>query len=157
MESKIYWTWDCPPQKKTPKKPVLSGVDTTDESKNHDVLTDLVQCLETEVYLLIDKLLFKRRNDSRKAFQILRAHYMGTGQLRIITLSTELTTSVKAIEESLTDYVIKAKMIANSLRSAGENMWCSLYDYCFKRVTPIFQNICNSSDIKCFAISSVLL
>ena len=57
-----------------------------------------------------------------KAFKILRAHYIGTGKSRVITLYTEMTALSKTTKVSLTDYIIRAETIANFSSSSGENI-----------------------------------
>ena len=60
------------------------------------------------------------KDDGKKALDILRNHYAGTGKPRIISLYTVLTSLVKKRDESITDYVIRAENAANALTNAGE-------------------------------------
>jgi len=57
-------------------------------------------------------------DDGRKALQILRAHYAGTGKPREISLYTELTSLVRSANESVTDYVIRVETAATALENA---------------------------------------
>jgi len=66
------------------------------------------------------------RDDGKKALEILRAHYAGSGKPRIIALYTELTSLVKHPNESVTDYVIRAETAAAALNSVDENVSDSL-------------------------------
>jgi hypothetical protein len=65
-------------------------------------------------------------DNGRKALAILRQHYAGAGKPRIISLYTELTSLVKAPEETVTDYVLRAESAATALKQAGENVSDSL-------------------------------
>jgi len=65
-------------------------------------------------------------DDGKKALEILRQQYAGSGKPRIISLYTELTSLVKRSDESVTDYVIRAETAAAALNSANENISDSL-------------------------------
>ncbi|KAG1660234.1 hypothetical protein GQR58_022100 [Nymphon striatum] len=60
-------------------------------------------------------------NDNGKnALGLLRGHYLGRSKPRIIALYIELTSLKMHVEETVTDYVIRAGIAATSLRSAEE-------------------------------------
>ena len=59
-------------------------------------------------------------NDGRKAFQILKEHYAGSGKPRIISLYTQLTSPKKKPGEQMTDYILRAESNANAQRNAKE-------------------------------------
>lgn len=59
-------------------------------------------------------------NDGRKALRVLREHYQGKGNPRIIALYTELTSLHMGEGETTTDYIIRAETAATSLKAAGE-------------------------------------
>ena len=56
----------------------------------------------------------------RKAWKILRNHYIGKSKPRVLSLYTELTSLQKGHDECITDYVIRAETAAASLKSAGD-------------------------------------
>ena len=78
---------------------------------------ELVQVLDDRSLNLI---MSDAEGDAKTAMLILRDHYAGTSEQRILSLLTVLTTISKGHDELLTDYVIRAENAANSLRSAGE-------------------------------------
>ena len=96
---------------------VLTGTGTPDVDKNADAYGELVQVLDDRSLSLIIR---DAKDDGRKALQILRDHYMGTGKPRIISLYTELTSLKMNTNETVTDYVIRAETAANSLKQASE-------------------------------------
>ena len=62
------------------------------------------------------------RDNSRKAYENLEQHYAGNSKPRIISLYTQLTSLKKNLEESITDYILRAESAANALRNAGETV-----------------------------------
>ena len=66
------------------------------------------------------------KDDGRKAMKILREHYAGKGQPRIVSLYTEFSSLQKTSAESATDYLLKGERLANSLLTAGETLSDSL-------------------------------
>ena len=78
---------------------------------------ELVQVLDDRSLNLIMR---DAKDDGKAAMVILRDHYAGTSEQRILSLLTTLTTISKGQDELLTDYVIRAESAANALRNAGE-------------------------------------
>ena len=78
---------------------------------------ELVQVLDDRSLNLIKT---DAKDDGKAAMVILRDHYAGTSEQRILSLLTTLTTISKGHDEQLTDYVIRAESAANALRKAGE-------------------------------------
>lgn len=60
--------------------------------------------------------------EGRKALEILRVHYAGTGKPRVITLYTELTSLQKYVNESVTENSIRTETAVTALRNAGETL-----------------------------------
>jgi hypothetical protein len=88
-------------------------------SKTRKYFAELVQVIDDSSPALI---MPEAENDSKKALQILRDHYLQKGKPRIISLYMELSPMTKATNESVTDYVIRAETAAAQLRDTGESM-----------------------------------
>ena len=56
----------------------------------------------------------------KKALTILRDYYLSKGKLKVISLYTELTSLRKLESESITDYIIRAENISNTVKEAGK-------------------------------------
>ncbi|GAB1602680.1 hypothetical protein Ahia01_000547800 [Argonauta hians] len=100
---------------------ILSSLDEEqndfDDNENLDLFAELTQSLDDKSLSLIIR---DARNNGRKAFKILRDHYLPKGKPRIITLYTELTSLVKNSDETVTDYIIRAETLHASLINTGE-------------------------------------
>lgn len=72
-------------------------------TKNEEAFVELIQFLDDKSLSLVMR---DAQDDRRKALKISRAHYAGTGKLRVISLYTELTSLVKLAHKTVTDYVI---------------------------------------------------
>ncbi|RUS85697.1 hypothetical protein EGW08_006573 [Elysia chlorotica] len=94
-----------------------------DENKNAECFAELVQLLDDRSLSLIIR---DARDNGREALKILRQHYLPKGKPRVITLYTQLTSLVKADQESVTDYMLRAETTAASLRDTGETIGDSL-------------------------------
>ena len=102
---------------------ILPGDEDPDATKNAEAFAELVQCLDDRSLALVMR---DGVDDSRKALQILREHYLPKSKPRIISLYTELTSLKKRTNECVTDYMIRAETAANSLKMAGETVSDSL-------------------------------
>jgi len=76
--------------------------------KTPEAFAKLVQFLDDKSLSLVMR---DAADDGKKALEILRQHYAGTGKPQIITLYTELTSLLKRAGESVTDYVIRAEKL----------------------------------------------
>lgn len=106
-------------------KSVMVQTDRTniDATKNEKAYSQLVQVLDHRSLSLIMR---DAEDDGNAALTILRDHYTGKGKPRILTLYTQLCTLVKSSDMNMTDYVLKAEKLSNSLKSAGETITDSL-------------------------------
>ena len=89
-----------------------------DPVKDESAFSELVQFLDKRSLGLVSR---DGKNSGRKSMAILKSHYAGTGKPRVMVLYTQLATLEKRADEELTDYVLRAEMIAASLESAGES------------------------------------
>ena len=64
--------------------------------------------------------------DGPKVLRILNEQYIGKGKPRIIYLYNQLTLLQMGEDENVTDYLIRAETICNSLKTTGENISDSL-------------------------------
>ena len=98
------------------KDAILPGTIASAESKER-AYSQLVQFLDSRSLNLV---MHDAKDDGRKALEILRRHYAGTGKQRIISMYTTLCSLTKLPNEDLTDYIIKCEQTATQLRSAGK-------------------------------------
>ena len=94
-----------------------------DADKNAEAFAELIQFLDDKSLSLVMR---DAMDNGKKALEILRQHYAGSGKPRIISLYTELTSLTKRSDESVTDYVIRAETAAAALNNANENVSDSL-------------------------------
>ena len=102
---------------------VLLKEDPVDSSKNSEVFACLVQFLDDKSLSIIIR---DAKNNGRKSLEILRNHYIGSSKPRIISLYCELTTLKLAVDESITDYLLRGETTYTRLNEAGEKVSESL-------------------------------
>lgn len=100
--------------------PVLECQDgAVNADKNADLFAELVQVLDDKSLNLVMR---DAEKDGRKAIKILRDHYKGSSQPRIIGLYFELSSLKMKSEENVIDYMLRAETAATALKSAGEKI-----------------------------------
>ena len=73
-----------------------------------------------------------------KPLTILREHYLSKGELKVISLYTELKSLRRLKSESIIDYMIRTENISNVLKEARELISDSLNCHGSKRITSEF-------------------
>jgi hypothetical protein len=86
--------------------------DAPEADKLADAFAELVQCLDDRSLSLV---LRDAKDDGRKALQILRGHYRGSGKPRVVALYTELSSLKLTDGEAITDYIIRAESTSSLL------------------------------------------
>lgn len=89
-----------------------------DPEEDETAFSELIQFLDRRSLGLVQR---DGVNSGRKSLAILRNHYAGSGKPRVMVLYTQLSSLVKQPNEDVTDYLIRAEVIAASLKSAGES------------------------------------
>lgn len=90
---------------------------TVDANKNALVYAELMQCLDEKSMLLIFR---DAKDDGVKAIKILREHYLGTSEPRILALYSELASLKMNSSDTVTDYLLRAEKAASRLSATGE-------------------------------------
>ena len=90
---------------------------------NAEVFDYLVQLLDDKSLNLIMR---DGRNNGWKSLVILRDHYIGCSKPRIISMWCELTSLKLSINETVTEYVLRAESCSTHLQRAGETVSDSL-------------------------------
>lgn len=99
------------------------GSETVDKEKDADAYAELIQCLDDMSLNLIFR---DAKDQSRKALEILRSHYMSSEKPRVIALYSELISLTKNPTEDLTQYTLRAETVKAQLVKSGETISDSL-------------------------------
>ena len=79
-------------------------------------------------------------DDGRKALEILRDHYKGTGKYMILTLYNNLCNMEYTHEQGLTKYISRAERLASSLKNDNETVSGSLLISMVLKGLPVSYN-----------------
>ncbi|XP_048575805.1 uncharacterized protein LOC125557333 [Nematostella vectensis] len=101
------------------KDTILPSTDAPDATKNEECYAELIQLLDNKILSLVMR---EATDDGRKALKILREFYASQSKPRIITLYTELTSLEMGVNETVTDYFIRAEKAITALRNAKETL-----------------------------------
>eukprot|EP00794_Sanderia_malayensis_P004500 gene4500-5098_t len=96
-------------------KVIIPSEDAPDAGLNANAFAELVQCLDDRSLAIIIR---EAKDDGRKALALLREHYQGKGKPKVIAMYTELTSL--QMNESTTDYTLRAEKTATALKTAEE-------------------------------------
>ena len=115
-----YGIWEermlCYMKTKNLKKTILPGTPTTAEKKEQ-AYAELANLLDERSLCLV---MNDAHDDGRRALEILREHYAGYGEQRVMALYSTLTALHMEDNEDVTGYVIRAEKTATALRTTGE-------------------------------------
>ena len=98
------------------KEYFLPGV-VTSSDRREECYAELIQFLDERSLHLVMR---DGKDDGRKALQILRQHYAGQSEQRIMSLYSALTALKMTTNEDITGYIIRAENAATSLKTVGE-------------------------------------
>lgn len=101
------------------KTTTLPSEEPPDEAKNEEPYAELIQFLDNKGLSLVMR---DATDDGRKALKILREHYASQSNQRIITLYTELTSLETGMNQTVTEYLIRAEKAIMALRNAKETL-----------------------------------
>jgi hypothetical protein len=87
------------------------------QNQKEKAYAELIQLLDDRSLNLVMR---DGHDDGRASIQILRDHYAGTSECRILSLITTLATMSMSEDEDVTDYIIRCESAATSLAQAGE-------------------------------------
>ena len=100
------------------KEYILPGTVASSE-RREECYAELVHFLDEKSLCLVMR---DAKDDGRKALEVLRAHYAGHSEQRIMSLYSTLTALRMKKGEDITDYVIRAENAATALKAAGETV-----------------------------------
>ena len=120
-DESTYEMWECKflayMKLRKLKDVILPGGGPATADQREEAYAELVPFLD---YRSLNLVMRDAADDGRLALQILREHYAGHGQNRVLSLYTKLTALQMQTNESITDYIIRAETVSSALRNAGE-------------------------------------
>ena len=99
--------------------PATDGETDEDAAKQEMAFAELIQFLDEKSLGLVIR---EAKDNGRKAFQILRQHYSGTSQPRILTLWNDLICIQMSPKETVTEFIIRVEKITTALKAAKEQV-----------------------------------
>ena len=100
------------------KTTIQPSTTEAEPAKNEKTYAELVMLLDEKSLSMV---MNEASDYGRQALEILRAHYKGTGKLRILTLYNN-PWNLKLGTEHLMDYISRAERLSINLKSAGETI-----------------------------------
>ena len=119
------------------KETILPSSTTVDSTKNERAYAELVMLLDEKSLSMI---MTDAIDDGRKALEILRDHYKGTGKPMILTLYNNLCNMKYIPDQGLTEYISRAERLASSLKNANETVSDSLLISMVLKGLPVSYN-----------------
>ena len=98
------------------KEVILPGAIASTDRKEQ-CYAELIQFLDERSLCLVMR---EAKNDGRRSLEVLRQHYAGHSEPRIMSLYGQLSSLNMRAKEDVTAYTIRAETIATALKSSGE-------------------------------------
>ena len=110
--------------------------DNPDADKNACIFAELTMALDDKSLFLIMR---DAKDDGKKALQVLRERYLGKSKPRIISLYGQLASLKMNVDETTTEYILRAEAAATHLKTAREKISDSLLvAMCLRGLPPKF-------------------
>ena len=98
-------------------KDIILNESVASVDRKEQCYAELIQFLDEKSLCLVMR---EAKNDGGHALKVLRQHYAGHSEPRIMSLYGQLSSLNMNSDESVTDYIIRAETIATSLKATGE-------------------------------------
>ena len=119
------------------KETIVPSSTTVDPTKNEKAYAELVMLLDEKSLSMI---MTDAIDDGRKALEILRDHYKGTGKPRISILYNNLCNMKYIPDQGLTECILGAERLASSLKNTNETVSDSLLISLVLKGLPVSYN-----------------